>query len=289
MTGPGYLFRRSAAGILDVSGRDREAFLQGLCTNDVKALAPGASLWAAALSPVGKVLFPFRVSKREDRFRLLLSPDLVAAAAAHFRKYAVFQDVRVEESPSPFERFDFYGGTSPAPAEAEAWPAFFELNESWVVPAAAADAVERDLSLRGRPIGELDAEAWRIEAGRPREGFEIDAMRTPDEAGLADAISTTKGCYVGQEVVARLRTYGRLPRRLVRIRFSGGVPPSVPCALRRAAAPDLDAGLVTSAAVSPRTGAVGLGYVLRDVEDHEPLHVAGDPDGSARVEGIARG
>lgn len=287
MTNGQYSFRRAAAGVLDVSGPDREPFLQGQCTNDVVRLPAGGFLWAAALSPTGKVLFTFRASKAENGFRLLLARERVALAARHFRKYAVFQNVRIEEPSSDFFRFDFYEGEAPpAPLPVERWPSFYELRETWLVPADVADAVESALSA-GTSITENDAEARRVEVGRPRDGFEIDETRTADEAGLGGAISTTKGCYVGQEIVARMRTYGRLPRRLVRFAFSDdrGVAPR--SRLVRTGEPPKDAGLVTSAAISHRAGAIGLGYVIRDVADGETLALADDPSRTARVESIA--
>ncbi len=101
----------------------------------------------------------------------------------------------------------------------------------------------------------------------------MDSKNLPDEVGLARAISTTKGCYVGQEVVARLRTYGRVNRRLVRFRF--GRRPIDPGTVLRLPGEEkpgkVEAGRVTSSAVSPRFGAIGLGYAFRDVLDGDRL------------------
>ena len=285
MNGP-LLYRRGTADALDVSGRDRIAFLQGLTTNDFRTLSAGA-IWGAALSPVGKVLFVFRAAIRGDRIRLLLSPGAAGRAAAHLRKYAVFQDVRIEEAP-PLLRFDLYGAEPPPPPSAvEAWPPFFELRGTWLVAAGEAEAVEAVLAASGASvIGDEEAEARRIEAGRPEEGKEIDETRTPDEAGLSGAVSTTKGCYVGQEIVARMRTYGRAPRRLVRFVFDGAGPVPAGTRLVRAAEPDPEAGRVTSSAISAG-GLVALGYVGRGVADGETLSIAGDPGRAARVEPIS--
>jgi len=288
VTHPGVLFARSEAGVLDVAGRDREAFLQGLCTNDVQEPA-GETLWAAALTPTGKVRFQFRAARREDRFRLLLEPRRLATAAEHFRKYAVFRDVRIEESRSAWERFDAYEGSLPEIPGGDRWPAFFEIRETVLVPADRAPAFENGLGAGGAlPIAAEDREARRIEAGRPLDGVDVDETRTPDEAGLSGAISTTKGCYVGQEVVARMRTYARAPRRLVRFLFSGGPPaPAAGTRLVAAEGAPRDAGLVTSAAWSPRRGVVALGYATRGVAENELLAVSGDPERTARVEELA--
>ena len=287
MTDPGVLFARSEAGVLDVAGRDREAFLQGLCTNDVGKLAGGA-LWAAALTPTGTVRFQFRAAVREDRVRLLLEGRRLAAAAEHFRKYAVFRDVRIEEFPGGWERFDAYEGSFPASAAGDRWPAFFEIRETRLVPPDRAASFETDLVGRGAlRIPEEDREARRIEAGRPSDGVDVDETRTPDEAGLSGAISTTKGCYVGQEVVARMRTYGRAPRRLVRFLFAGGAPVPPTGTRLLAVGTHREAGRITSAASSPRRGTIALGYAARDVADGELLEVSGDPERTARVEDLA--
>ena len=101
----------------------------------------------------------------------------------------------------------------------------------------------------------------------------MDATHLPDEVGLAPAISTTKRCYVGQEVVARIRTYGRVNKRLVRFRFPGrALEPGT--ALRRSEddiPSRIEAGRVTSSAVSPVLGPIGLGFAFRDVADGDRL------------------
>ncbi|PYQ32867.1 MAG: hypothetical protein DMF55_12615 [Acidobacteria bacterium] len=116
-------------------------------------------------------------------------------------------------------------------------------------------------------------EILRIEAGRPRFGTDMDSTNLPDEVGLPRAISTTKGCYVGQEVVARLRTYGRVNRRFVRFRFpEGRIDPGTPLRRPEEETPGkIEAGRVTSSAVSPESGPIGLGYAFREILDGDRL------------------
>ena len=113
------------------------------------------------------------------------------------------------------------------------------------------------------------AEILRVEAGRPRFGLDIDGTNLPDEAGLAEALSATKGCYVGQEIVARRRTYGRMNRRLVGFRFPDGPVATGTILLRTGASEGAvektQAGRVASSVVSPRWGAIGLGFAAHDV------------------------
>ena len=284
MSVPAFLFGVSPAGVIDVTGRDGESFLQGLCTNDVRGLGADAAVWAAALTPTGKVRFQFRASRRDSRIRLLLDGDRVAVAATHLRKYSVFREARIEEpSPRPL-RFDFYDAVPTLPDSADRWPRFFEILETRLVAPEAAPALESELAAAGGAlISEEEREARRIEAGRPRDGVDVDESRTPDEAGLGGAVSTTKGCYVGQEVVARMRTYGRLPRRLVAFHFSNGPLPAPGSRLITPGNAPKEAGKVTSAALSPRLGPIGLGYAARDVPDGDVLAFADDPSRFARV------
>jgi folate-binding protein YgfZ len=243
---------------------------------------------AAALTPKGKLLADFRVA-RADTLRLLLSPGRAEPLAAHLSKYAVFQDVRIEDRSREFRLVELFGEFPPALAVAtgEVWPPFFETSASLLVPQGDAAAVEAALSGHAARITAEEAESLRIEAGRPEYGRDMDESNLPDEVGMDDAISTAKGCYVGQEIVARLRTYGRVARRLVRWSFSGGLPPAG-SVLVRPGEPGKVLGRVTSAVLSPRRGAIGLGYAGRDVSEGETLNVRDDPTMTARAEPVRR-
>ena len=288
-------FRTAPAAVIEIAGRDREAFLQGQCTNDVLRLEPGGVARAAALSPKGKLLADFRVA-RIDPLRILAAPGRGEALAAHFRKYAVFQDVRIEQAGAS-HLFEIFGAGGPLPEPApgrvavsqfagrpvEIWPPFFETSASWLVAAADAPEIEAALSSAGERISDGEAEALRVEAGRPEYGRDMDDSNLPDEIGMDDAISTTKGCYVGQEIVARQRTYGRVTRRLVGLSFAEDWLAPAGCRLVRPREPGREAGRVTSAVWSPRFGAIGLGFVVLGVEDGDVLRAADDESKTARV------
>jgi folate-binding protein YgfZ len=278
-------YRRAPAGILEISGEDRVAFLHGQCTNDVSGMLAASILAAACLTPKGKILFVFRVAKLADRLRLLLPAERAGTAAAHLRRYAVFQKVSVEDASTDFVRFDFWGepgaGPESLPPQSERWPADRDISDSWVVPEAAAAAVEA--SLAGVPVlAPEEAEARRIEAGRPVFGVDFDESNVPDEADLGDAVSTRKGCYVGQEIVARMRTYGKVAKRLTKLVFDGGLPPRG-SRLVRPGEPGREVGWVTSAVRSARLGEIGLGYARREIADGETLAVAEMPEITVRV------
>jgi folate-binding protein YgfZ len=289
-------FRAGPAALIEISGRDRESFLQGQCTNDVLRLAPGEVAHAAALSPKGKLLADFRVG-RLDPLRILTSPGRGELLAAHLRKYAVFQDVRIEDLAEGFRLVEVFGGGPPLPEPApgrifettfagrpvQVWPPFFETSSSWLVAGDDAPAVEAALPSLAAPVSANEAEALRIEAGRPEYGRDMDDSNLPDEIGMDDAISTTKGCYVGQEIVARLRTYGRVNRRLVGWTFSSGWLPAPGTALARPGRPEAELGRLTSSVLSPRFGAIGLGFALRDVAEGETLCSPDDESKTARA------
>jgi folate-binding protein YgfZ len=286
---PGYAAAREGlahrirpAGIIDVAGEDRVSYLQGQLTQEMQNLAPGETREAAGLTPKGKILFVARVLGLPDRIRLLLPESLRNPALEHLRRYAVFTKVAIEDRSGDFLRVGLYGAGATAwaaPEDVLRLPGHGEFSAELVVPVARRAAVEGLLEAAGSlPVPDETAEILRVEAARPRFGSDMDGTNLPDEVGLAAAISTTKGCYVGQEVVARLRTYGRVNRRLVRFRFPDrAIEPGT--ALRR---PEdevparIEAGRVTSSALSPALGPIGLGFAFRDVAGGDRLLSAAD-------------
>ncbi len=281
-----YRFRPSA--ILDVEGPDRVAFLQGQLTQDIAGMAVGETRPAAGLTPKGKMLFLSRVHVLPDRLRLLLPASSRETVLAHLRKYAVFQKVSVSDSSDAFLRVGLYGAAmaEELPEGATLLPGEGELAGEILAPATARDELGAWLRARGvRPISEEEAEVRRVEAGRARFGQDADQTHLPDEVGLDEAISTTKGCYVGQEIVARMRTYGRANRRLVGFRFpEGTIPAASLLKLPEESEPGkIEQGRVTSSVLSPRFGAIGLGYAFRDVAQGGHLVSAADPSRTAIV------
>lgn len=285
---PALVYRIRPSAILDVAGPDRAAFLQGQLTQDVGLAAPGRVVAAAGLTPKGKLLFAGRLLGLEDRLRLLLPAAVRESVRAHLSKYAVFQKVSIDDRSDDLVRLALYGdeiSLPPSVAGAVLFSGEGEISREALLPAAGLAAALEALEAQGaREIPEREAEALRVEAGRPEYGRDADDTNLADEAGLADAVSTTKGCYVGQEIVARLRTYGRLNKRLVGLRFPDApLPPGT--ALRRPSEAEpsrIEAGRVTSSAISRRFGAIGLGYAARDVGAGDRL-VAGDGAGAAAV------
>jgi folate-binding protein YgfZ len=282
------LYRVRPAAVLDVAGPDREAFLQGQLTQDVRLAASGGALPAAGLSPKGKLIFVAKLAAAGDRLRLVLPSELRETVLAHLKKYAVFQKVSFEDRTEDFVRIGIRG-EEPAPVEGGIpMGRDGEFDDDRLVPADSGEEFVRALVARGgRPLTTDEAEVLRVEAGRPRFGQDFDESNLPDEVGLDDAISTSKGCYVGQEIVARMRTYGRANRRIVGFRFpDGGILAG--SRLERPGSPGSRAepGRVTTSVVSDRFGAIGLGWAFHDVPLGAELVSEGAPPRRAVVAGL---
>lgn len=282
--------RRRDGAVLDVEGPDREAFLQGQLTQDVLGLAVGEVRLAAALTPKGKLVLVARLLALPERIRLLLPAASRLPALEHLRKFAAFQKVTVVDRSEELVEIGLYGPgarrLAQPPAGGLVLSGSEEFSAQWLVPRGRAADAAAQLSRAGSiEIDSQTAEILRVEAGRPRFGSDIDGNNLPDEAGLDAAVSRTKGCYVGQEIVARRRAYGRVNRRLVGYRFPDGpVPAGAP--LRRCERPGegdqrTEAGRVTSSVVSPRLGPIGLGFAFHDVPLGGRLFGPGDPPRAA--------
>jgi folate-binding protein YgfZ len=272
--------------VLAVEGADRADFLQGQLTQDVKTLPAGQSRLAAGLTPRGKLLYWGRVWNAGDRFLLVVPAGALAAVVAHLSKYAVFQKVAVRDAADAHAVVGLYGPEAAAlapPAGGVPLPPEGEFAAEILLPRARLEEWEGELSRAGsRAVSEATAEILRVEAGRPRLGKDADESNLPEEVGLSEAISSTKGCYVGQEVVARLRTYGRVNRRLVGFRFPNQ-PVSEGTVFRNPEKPDHLLARVSSAADSPRFGRIGLGLAFRDIAEGQALRDPASPGRSAIV------
>ncbi|HKY19671.1 MAG TPA: glycine cleavage T C-terminal barrel domain-containing protein [Vicinamibacterales bacterium] len=287
------LVDRSAQGKIVLTGSDRASFLHGLLTNDITRLVPGTGTYAAYLTPQGRMISDMRVIETGDSLLLDVEASVVGQLAERLEKLIFSEDVAVLNATASLAEFGIHGASADDVIQRVAGhdvSALVHQYDNARVTIAASDAtVVRDdsLGLLGFDIyvpsshadrvraaflaagaseaEEGTAEALRIEAGRPRFGVDMGTETIPLEAGIEDrAISFTKGCYVGQEVIIRVmhRGHGRVARRLVRLILAGG---AVPSRGDKIFAGDQPVGDVTSAAVSPRTAApIAMGYVHRD-------------------------
>lgn len=293
------------SGRLIVRGADRRAYLQGLLTNDIAALVPGTGCYAAMLTAQGRMITDMRVLELGDAILLDVPRHLAAPIREHLDRFVFAEDVQVEDATDSRAEVGVYGPRAfdvlqSAPIEGVAPGTLFASTRvrvggrqtilvnsddigvpgfDLIVTDEEAGPVRSALAAAGAVAasGE-DVEAVRVESGRPLFGVDMDAETIPLEAGLDErAISRTKGCYVGQEVIVRVldRGHGRVARRLVGL----GLPAeaAVPAGGTAILSDAKEIGRITSAVWSPSLAhPIALGYVHRDfVEPGTPLSAGG--------------
>jgi len=254
-----------APAFLRLSGKDARSYLHRMSTQDLERLAPGQSAYAAFLSARGRLLADAHVLVREEEVLLAVEPAVAPDLRRHLEAYVIMDEVAVADGPR-LGVLPVLGPEGPARADGRAPGAPRVPNGRRGVPAvdlwlepAAGEALRAALEADGLPaLGEEELEALRIAGGAARLGADVDGSRLPMEAGLTRAaISFTKGCYIGQEVVVRATARGHLQRGLVQLALPAGAGPGTPLL-----AGEAEVGAVTSAAETPE-GRVGLGWLRR--------------------------
>jgi tRNA-modifying protein YgfZ len=278
---------RSARAFVGVRGRDAEKLLQSLVSNDVEAVEPGGSCLAFVLTPKGRPVADLRIWREApDAFVLEAEPELQDELQATVRRYRLAARAEIADDRDRLASISVLGPLTVAPGLLSAQG---PLGTDVLGAPGEVATLWRELVTAGaRPIGSEAYEIARVEAGVPRFGAEIDASVLPAETGLVEqAVSFTKGCYVGQEPVARLHYRGHPNRHLRHLLSFDGALPTVPAEI---ALGDRVVGRLTSVVQPPGDGpAVGLGYVRREVEEGSIVDVrqaAGDP-AHARVAAVS--
>jgi folate-binding protein YgfZ len=294
------LFALVERALVELTGGDRVRWLQGQVSNDVASLATGEGCYATVLTVKGRIVADVHVLAREDRLWLETDAAFRDALWQRLDRYIVADDVALADASDRFACLALEGARAPevvaalgveAPApecavdakvvgrDVVVW-AFGFTNEpgfQLLVAPDDVDAVRAALLEAGASRGLVEADAatletLRVESGVPALGRELDEEVFPAEARLGHAVSTTKGCYTGQEIVERIRSRGAVNYLLVGLRFEGDPPPPG-TELRDAAGKRV--GEVTSVARSPEAGAVGMGYLRRELEAEGTEVVAG--------------
>jgi folate-binding protein YgfZ len=307
---------RPGRGHLRLDGADVASFLQALVTNDVSRLERGEGAYATYLTPTGRMLTDLEIHRRPEFWLLGLEAERAGPIMERLDQSIFSEDVRVTDVTGQLVEIVVVGGAAAGCVAAalsmdvERLDALRELGQlEWqngfvarrggsrlpmfsvvVGTAERADVTGR---LRASGAGTVSPElleALRIDAGRPRFGADMTEETIPLEAGLLDrAISTTKGCYVGQEIIIRVlhRGGGRVAKRLVTLSVAplpGGVPP--------VGTPLLDGdravGQLTSVSMSlTALNVIALGYLHRDVAEEGRQVRVGDTTARATVTGLA--
>jgi len=287
---------RSDRGRIVISGNDRASYLQGLLTNDVVALAAGQGCYAAYLTAQGRMIADVYVYELGDVMLLAMAGDVKDAVMAKLDQFIFGEDVQLGDVTGTFAQIAVVGPAAAASVARalgsidacalRALPEHGNVRTEWSGGAAIviriADVGEPGFdvyveykqasalksALAAADVAELDAataDTLRIETGVPLFHRDMDEETIPLEAGIESrAISFTKGCYVGQEVVIRVlhRGHGRVARKLVGLAFDGSQAPAPGATIR---AGDREVGQVTSSTISPALQKpIALGYVHRD-------------------------
>jgi len=289
----GLLVRSDVRG-LEMTGEDRARFLNGLVTCDVKTLAPGAGVYGFLTQVKGRVLADVTVLALEDRLWLALPASEAEAIADHLARYVIVDRVEIRplsglrpvaligpgaaaamggaehgfEKVYSHREVEVHGVRTRVVREADlgvpAWTLW--TPEDQVSTLAERLAAERLAGHGAREVGRRAWERLRVEAGRPLFGQDFGPDHFPQETGLeAEAVSYAKGCYLGQEVVARIHYRGGVNRLLRGLRFEGFDDEAAPLG-QEIVHEGREAGTVTSAVRSPSLGHVGLAVVHKRVE-----------------------
>jgi tRNA-modifying protein YgfZ len=266
-----------------LAGPDRATYLQGLLTNDIPSLSAGTGCYSAWLTPQGRMLTDMHVLESGGMILLDVPAETVDATRDRLEQFVFTENVQIESLAGKLSGVWIHG---PKAATVVGRVMGIEGLASWrdyqhaqsvaridqlgvpgfclyLEPSREREVIAALVEAGSREVSHEAIDAARIEAGYPVFGVDMTDDTIPLEAGIEDrAISMAKGCYVGQEVIIRVlhRGQGRVARKLVTLRIDSVVPPRG----ARLFAADRDVGFVTSAAMSPRFGAIAMGYVHRD-------------------------
>jgi tRNA-modifying protein YgfZ len=291
----GFLPRTRAA--LIVRGSDAAEYLQGQLTNDIEALAAERGCYAALLDRKGHIQADMRVLRLETRELWLdLEPAPAESVLKHLRTYSIGRDVEVEDAT---DRWGIVSLIGPRSGEVSGFeglgPEFAQRYRDWdgtEVLAVATDVgldlitqAEREARLiemlkaaGAAEVSEAAAEIVRVESGRPRFGVDMGPESMPAEAGITErAVNFEKGCYVGQEPVARLHYRGKPNRTLRGLRLSAPAAHGDSLLLG-----EREVGTIGTVCLSPSLGPIALAIVRREAEEGDRLTV-GDGGVTAEV------
>jgi folate-binding protein YgfZ len=282
-------------GLLQFTGPDRVAFLQGLLSNDVRALEPFEGQYAALLTQQGKIVADVRVLCSMRSFYLDCWEHLKATILAHLNRYLIADEVEIADRSPEYAMISLQGPKARALLQDVVGPADARLPQQakqhsmidlagsatcvvydshtgeagydLIAPVGSLASIAAKLSDSGRGygvcwVGEDALNVLRVEAGIPRYGVDFGADHLLLEVGIENAVSFTKGCYLGQEIVERIRSRGHVNKKLCGLAIEGGEPVPAGETIRVDAR---EVGTITSSVLSPRwQQAIALGYVHKD-------------------------
>jgi glycine cleavage system T protein len=307
-----HLAVRKNAGLIDLShrgkirveGKDRAAFLHGMLTQDVKGLKANQGAYTCVLNAQGRVLADLYLYALEDSFLIDCAAGLTAKIIETLGKYIIIEDVTLKSLTGEYAFLAIEGpqsaglikkltaATPPSPAPNAHWETDIKgvaariFNSSLsgergfavLVPVSDAEKIWGLILEEGPALfGRNAADTLRLEAGIPWYGVDMDERNLFPETGLPHALSESKGCYIGQEVVARLMSYAQVNKKRMGLEISGDEVPAPGSLLFR---DGREAGYLTSACRSPSLDKIiGMGYFHRSfAETGRKFEIRTGPD-----------
>ena len=259
-------FYEQKRGLIAVWGKEAVQFLDGLITNDMKTLADGAQMLAAFPNAQGRLLAVVRVLRQGDRFLFETEAATREKLYQNLFRFTFAGDFFVEDLSDQYRYFEFFGSEPPVVAGGLSFAV--GSPHAYFVPVASAETFRQDLLTNGTvDITDGVYETLRIEQGVPKYGVDMDETTIIPELGLDGLISYNKGCYIGQEIIARIHFRGHVAKQLTGLIASG------PGAVATGFSPGADlttsdgknAGRITSVTFSPTLNkTMALAFVRYD-------------------------
>jgi tRNA-modifying protein YgfZ len=257
----------SARAKFRITGTDRFRFLNGQITNDLRKASETIAIEACVLNAKGKTNAQIFVSALGESFLVDAEPELRETLRNRLERYVIADDVQIEDVTDQFSLFHVLSEESPTPEPGRIVSVRRFAEPGWDIRSDAAlhDALWQQLSSTFGFVDSAAAEVMRIEQGIPRWGFELTEEIIPIEANLEQrTVDYEKGCYIGQEVISRIKMSGQTNKRLCGLISFDDVPLQPGIKLAAPSAAGREVGWITSAAHSKRLGKeVALGYVKR--------------------------
>jgi tRNA-modifying protein YgfZ len=279
----GALFDFSGCTTLRVAGNDRLRFLNGQITNDVRKAGEAVAVEACVLNAKGKINAHIFVSAAPECFWIDADPELRGALPARLEKYVIADDVEIEDVTDRWSIFHVLSRTEPNLSDCRIVSVRRFVAPGWDIwtDATAHDDVSQQLSSRFDPVDSAAAEIMRIEQGIPRWGRELTDEIIPIEANLEQrTVDYEKGCYIGQEVISRIKMSGQTNKRLCGLISLDDVPLQAGMRLASTTEKGKEAGWITSATRSEKIGKeIALGYVKRGFNNPGVKLAAASPSG----------
>jgi folate-binding protein YgfZ len=257
----------SARAKFRITGTDRFRFLNGQITNDLRKASETVAIEACVLNAKGKMNADIFVSALGECFLVDAEPELGETLRTRLERYVIADDVQIDDVTDQFSLFHVLSEKSPTPEHGRIVSVRRFAEQGWDIwsDAARHDAVWRQLSSAFGFVDPAVAEGMRIEQGIPRWGSELTEEIIPIEANLEQrTIDYEKGCYIGQEVISRIKMSGQTNKRLCGLISLDDVPLHAGMKLAAPSAAGREVGWVTTATRSERIGKeIALGYVKR--------------------------